>query len=157
MNETLKRNLDQRENSRILSLDGGGIKGLVTLGILEKLEEEIKYSKGESTRLCDYFDLIGGTSTGSIIASGLAIGKSVSYMIDMYQSLGKEIFRKGFISRNTQGKDLFDLARAIKKENYSSELLASHLKADKVFGNICLGDQNNIETGLVINSKRADT
>ena len=64
---------------RLLALDGGGIRGLVTLGILEKLEADLGAASGvgASFRLSDYFDFIGGTSTGAILAAGLAIGKSV--------------------------------------------------------------------------------
>jgi patatin-like phospholipase/acyl hydrolase len=66
---------DQR---RLLALDGGGIRGLVTLGILEKLEADLRAASdaGASFRLSDFFDFIGGTSTGAILAAGLAIGKS---------------------------------------------------------------------------------
>ena len=64
---------------RILSLDGGGIRGILTLGFLEHIEEMLaKENNDPDFRLCDYFDLIGGTSTGSIIASCLAIGMKAS-------------------------------------------------------------------------------
>ncbi|KAI1172576.1 acyl transferase/acyl hydrolase/lysophospholipase [Nemania sp. FL0916] len=55
---------------RVLSLDGGGIRGKSSLLILENIMETIRKSKGlESTpKPCEYFDLIGGTSTGGIIA-----------------------------------------------------------------------------------------
>ena len=63
---------------RILALDGGGVRGILTLAILERMEALLRErsSTPNSFRLCDYFDLIGGTSTGSIIASGLALGLS---------------------------------------------------------------------------------
>ena len=52
---------------RILSLDGGGVRGLVTLGMLRRVEtilrERMPAEKQDAFRLCDYFDLIGGTST----------------------------------------------------------------------------------------------
>ena len=51
----------------MLALDGGGIRGLITLGILEKIEKLVKDRAGG--KLCDYFDYIGGTSTGAIIAA----------------------------------------------------------------------------------------
>jgi len=56
---------------RILSLDGGGAKGFYTLGVLREVEAAIGCS------ICEKFDLIYGTSTGSIIASLLALGLSV--------------------------------------------------------------------------------
>ena len=63
---------------RILSLDGGGVRGALSLGVLESVERLVRERLGrEDARLCDYFDLIAGTSTGSIIAAGLALGMSV--------------------------------------------------------------------------------
>lgn len=63
---------------RILSLDGGGAKGFYTLGILRKIEALI------GCPLHERFDLIFGTSTGSIIASLLALGKSVEEILAIY-------------------------------------------------------------------------
>lgn len=71
----------QEENTlpcRILSLDGGGAKGFYTLGILRELEALLGGS------LCDHFDLIFGTSTGSIIASLLALGHDVETIHQLY-------------------------------------------------------------------------
>ena len=62
---------------RILALDGGGIRGVLMLQFLQAIESLIKKRFGDNTLLCDYFDLIGGTSTGSIIAAGLACGMTV--------------------------------------------------------------------------------
>ena len=70
---------------RILSFDGGGIRGLVTLAILKRLE-------GQVPTIIKNADLLAGTSTGGIIALGLAAGKSVDEMISLYQDNGKEIF-----------------------------------------------------------------
>jgi hypothetical protein len=77
-----------------LALDGGGIRGLLTLGILEKLEADLRAAAGGSAsfRLCDYFDFIGGTSTGAILAAGLAIGKSVEELIKFYLEAGAQMF-----------------------------------------------------------------
>ena len=74
MNDALRDRLKSDGPKRILSIDGGGIRGYLTLQILRKIEEVIKNRCGDDTRLCDYFDLIGGTSTGSILAAGLASG-----------------------------------------------------------------------------------
>ena len=70
---------------RILTFDGGGIRGLVTLGVLKRLEAQIP-------NLIAGADLLAGTSTGGIIALGLAAGKSVDEMIALYRDNGKEIF-----------------------------------------------------------------
>lgn len=81
---------------RILALDGGGIRGVMTLGVLAKLEDELKNARdaGEDFRLCDFFDLIGGTSTGAIIAAGLARGMSVAEIKRFYRDFGKTAFAR---------------------------------------------------------------
>ena len=70
---------------RILSFDGGGIRGLVTLALLKRLESQIP-------NLIKGADLLAGTSTGGIIALGLAAGKSVDEMIALYGNNGSKIF-----------------------------------------------------------------
>jgi len=75
---------------RLLALDGGGIRGLITLGILKKIEAMIQEKTGRS--LCEYFDYIGGTSTGAIIAASLARGMTTADLIKFYQSYGREMF-----------------------------------------------------------------
>ncbi len=67
---------EKSQTRKILSLDGGGIRGIITLEILAKLESDLKkrLQKGEDFRLSDFFDYFGGTSTGAIIAAGLSIG-----------------------------------------------------------------------------------
>ena len=78
MDATKQDHLDpNRGPKRILALDGGGVRGMLTLQFLQALETLVTARFGERTRLCDYFDLIGGTSTGSIIAAGLACGMTV--------------------------------------------------------------------------------
>lgn len=81
---------------RLLSLDGGGIRGVITLQVLAELEEQLKANAGggDDFRLGDYFDYIGGTSTGAIIASCLAHGFPVKKIAELYDSLGKEMFKK---------------------------------------------------------------
>ncbi len=76
---------------RMLALDGGGIRGLITLGILSNIESLIAQHT-EHKRLCDYFDYIAGTSTGAIIAAGLAMGMSTADLIKFYQDNGEEMF-----------------------------------------------------------------
>jgi uncharacterized protein len=75
----------------ILTFDGGGIRGLVTLAILKRLEAQIP-------KLIENTDLLAGTSTGGIIALGLAAGKSVDDMIALYQGNGKAIFDDSFLN-----------------------------------------------------------
>ncbi len=70
---------------RILSLDGGGAKGIYTLGILKEIEALIGH------RICDEFQLIYGTSTGAIIAALLGLGKSVDEVTKHYFELVPDV------------------------------------------------------------------
>ena len=80
---------------KILALDGGGIRGLMTVKALLRLEEILAKGRGGSDfRLCNYFDYIGGTSTGAIIAAALATGMSVSDLLVFYQDFGRQAFTK---------------------------------------------------------------
>jgi predicted acylesterase/phospholipase RssA len=83
------------EGKRILALDGGGVRGLVSLGILKRIEETLapRYpGKPSDFRLCHYFDLIAGTSTGAIIAAALALGMSVDEIRRHYVDMCPRIF-----------------------------------------------------------------
>lgn len=60
---------------RILSFDGGGIRGLLTATMLEAVEDKLKAINPDK-QLREYFDIIAGTSSGSIIALAVAQGKS---------------------------------------------------------------------------------
>ena len=73
---------------RILSVDGGGIRGIFPVAFLAGLEK--RYLGGAS--VAGYFDLIAGTSTGGIIALGLASGLTASELLDVYVRRGCEIF-----------------------------------------------------------------
>jgi predicted acylesterase/phospholipase RssA len=81
---------------RMLGLDGGGIRGVITLQILRRLEELLgqHYGTGTEFRLCHFFDYIGGTSTGAIIASALARGLSVGEVSKFYEDFGAQIFTR---------------------------------------------------------------
>jgi uncharacterized protein len=78
----------KEQDFRILSLDGGGAKGVYTLGILKEIEALI------GKRICDEFQLIYGTSTGSIIASLLGLGKSVDEVTQNYFDIVPSVMGK---------------------------------------------------------------
>ena len=86
---------------RILSFDGGGIRGVLTLGMLEHLEKRLKtrLKVNDNFRLSDYFDFVGGTSTGAILAAGVSLGKSVAELIAFYRESGALMFDKQFITK----------------------------------------------------------
>lgn len=129
---------------RILALDGGGIRGILTLGYLERLENILRERHGGDPdfRLSDYFDLIGGTSTGSIIATGLALGFSVKKIQDIYGTLAGEVFKRPFLSLG-----LFSA-------KFPEEPLIKALTQQ--FGDHTLGS-DDVKTGLMIMTKRFDT
>ena len=135
---------------RILSLDGGGIRGALTLGYLKKVEDILKKQHGNNPnfRLSDYFDLIEGTSTGSIIAGALCIGMSVDEIKNLYMDLGGKIFGEKHSWWNP-----FETAKFL-KAGYNHANLEKGLKS--AFGDITLGS-DKIKTGLCVVAKRADT
>ncbi|MUG93722.1 patatin [Scytonema sp. UIC 10036] len=75
---------------KILSLDGGGIRGVLSATILKEIERILSEKKGQ--KLHEYFDLIAGTSTGSILAAGIACQKKADDLIKLYIDEGKNIF-----------------------------------------------------------------
>lgn len=98
---------------RILSLDGGGAKGFYTLGVLREVEAMMGGGP-----LSNHFRLIFGTSTGSIIASLLALGKSVNEVYELYRdhvprvtkpkSIGKKTEALGLLAHEVFGDQKFD-------------------------------------------------
>ncbi|MEO0422967.1 MAG: patatin-like phospholipase family protein [Pseudomonadota bacterium] len=128
---------------RILALDGGGIRGMLSLQFLARLEEMVRDRSGRrDATLSDYFDLIGGTSTGAIIATGLALGWEVSQLSQMYQVFGGAVFDSKFFRRG-----LF-------RPKFSEKVLEQQLEAN--FGDATLGG-TELKTGLAVVMKRLDT
>jgi predicted acylesterase/phospholipase RssA len=82
---------------RLLSIDGGGLLGLIPAQALIAIEKQLNEITGQPAPLCERFDLIGGTSTGAILAAGLALGKSAQELSDFYVQLGPKIFDPSFI------------------------------------------------------------
>jgi hypothetical protein len=93
-----ERYKDERPR-KLLALDGGGFRGVITLEILIKMERMLAEAtgKGKDFRLCDFFDYIGGTSTGAIIAAGLARGLSAEELLNFYKDKGSEMFDAAFL------------------------------------------------------------
>jgi uncharacterized protein len=115
----LQEKYETKRPRKLLALDGGGIRGIITLGILEKIESELrnKLGKDDTFRLSDYFDYVAGTSTGAIIAAGISLGKSVSEMKALYTEHGKEMFdRNSFLLQLTSMYESGRLLNMLKKE-----------------------------------------
>src|SRR5262245_10238586 len=80
---------------KLLALDGGGIRGLITIEILAEIERIVrKQANRPSLVLADYFDYIGGTSTGAVIGTLLALGKPVDEIRRIYLDCGAMMFDK---------------------------------------------------------------
>ena len=89
----------ENQKHKILALDGGGIRGILTLEVLAHMEEMLAEATGAGPafRLSQFFDYVGGTSTGAIIAAGLARGMSAKELLDFYEDTGPAMFDKQFI------------------------------------------------------------
>ena len=81
---------------RVLSLDGGGAKGIYTLGVLKEVEAMA------NAPLCEVFDLIFGTSTGSIIAALIALGYRIEEIESLYFTLIPKIMKHRFSRGRTE-------------------------------------------------------
>src|SRR5208283_4861986 len=79
---------------RLLSIDGGGLCGLIPAQALMLIEQQLNDLTGDPQPLCNRFDLIGGTSTGAILAAGIALGMSAKELRDFYVQFGPDIFKK---------------------------------------------------------------
>lgn len=126
---------------RILSLDGGGVRGVFTLQILNRMEQLLrdkapddmvasKRKKREQLVLADYFDFIGGCSTGAIIAACLSWGMSVQKITDLYREQCSKVFSSKNILRRFwstyRDKDLAELLqREFSEDDGSPALLGS--------------------------------
>jgi hypothetical protein len=77
---------------RVLSLDGGGIRGVGTAEIIRVMGNRIKERTGKE--LHEFFDLVVGTSTGGIIAVAIANGLNGQELVDIYSQDGTKIFQK---------------------------------------------------------------
>jgi len=79
---------------RLLALDGGGVRGALTIAFLERIETLLGQRYGPDVRLGDHFDLVGGTSTGAIIAGALALGYRTAEVKRFYLELAPFAFKR---------------------------------------------------------------
>ena len=131
---------------KILSLDGGGIRGAFTAAVLQEIENRLQRPVG------DYFDLVAGTSTGGLIAAAVATGMSASKIVEFYKEKGPGVFTPRpkykpkkyahkigmpiarFVTENTVGLQLDDALQT----KYAGEPLRSAIEG--VFGQQLVGD-----------------
>jgi uncharacterized protein len=127
---------------RLLALDGGGVRGAITVAFLERIEELLSQGQQKRVRLADHFDFIGGTSTGAVIAGALALGYRTDQVKDFYIRLAPHAFKREFW-RIPILQTRFD-ARGLRRE------------IEAIVGDRTLASPDLV-TGLGIVTKRIDT
>src|SRR5215210_7303344 len=102
----LLERIDEPRPKRLLALDGGGIRGALSIEVLAGLEETLHAQLGgdEGFVLADYFDYIGGTSTGAIIAACLAWGMPVATVRAFYRENAEQMFERSRLVRRWRHK-----------------------------------------------------
>jgi patatin-like phospholipase/acyl hydrolase len=92
----LEEKKGEKKTRKLLALDGGGIRGILSVEILARIESELraKLDAGPEFVLADYFDYIAGTSTGAIIATCLSLGMSAADIRTFYVDSGPAMFEK---------------------------------------------------------------
>ncbi len=118
---------------RILSIDGGGIRGVFPAALLADLEDHLDHP------LASYFDLIAGTSTGGIIALGLGLGHTAKEILELYETKGPEIFSQ---EKSGLCGTVNNFLKNMKWLTWGPKHDSSKLEAalTSVFGNSRLGD-----------------
>ena len=103
---------------RLLAVDGGGVRGVVALEVLAAVERTLRAETGDpDLRLGDWFDYVAGTSTGAIIATGIALGRSVAELEPLYVRHARDIFRPtGWRHRIRHRYDHWSLSRLLQGE-----------------------------------------
>ena len=125
---SLQKKVGGEGPKKILALDGGGIRGMITVEVLDRIEELLRKETGGKDEfvLADYFDYISGTSTGAIIAAALSLGWSVEKIRKFYINSGEQMFDKASLLKKFkyQYEDK-ELKKLLKKEFGSDTTLGS--------------------------------
>lgn len=130
---------------RILTIDGGGIKGVLPAAFLAAVED------ATGKRIVDHFDLVAGTSTGGIVALGLGLGMSAKEVLQFYLDQGPHVFHQDVVGRSLRERALSAIgkrwrnARQFVMPKYDGDRLREALT--KVFRDRLLGES---KTRLVI-------
>jgi patatin-like phospholipase/acyl hydrolase len=139
---SVKDVLERGGPRKLLALDGGGIRGLITVEVLAEIESRLRRDRGDDFRLADEFDYIGGTSTGAIIATCLSRGMSVAEVRAFYRDSGTAMFDKASLLRRFRTK-------------FEDEKLAAKLK--EVLGEDTTLGTDELRTLLLIVMRNATT
>ncbi len=140
----IQEKLEKDPPYKLLALDGGGIRGVITLEVLREIERTLQAElKTDNTFvLADYFDYIAGTSTGAIIATFLSLGWRVADILKFYVDAGPAMFDKAGLLKRFRYK-------------FEDEKLADLLR-EQLGGNATLGDAR-LRTLLMLVMRNATT
>lgn len=129
---------------KILTLDGGGIRGMITVEVLAEIESLLRkrLKRGADFVLADYFDFVAGTSTGAIIATCISIGMKVADIREFYLKSGEEMFDKASLLKRLHYK-------------YADEKLAARMQ--QVFGKDTKLGSDKLRTVLMMMMRNAST
>lgn len=133
---TAKKNIkksgenESNEPFKVLSLDGGGIKGTYTAAVLDQIQQNLPSDR----KIIDYFDLIVGTSTGGIIALGLANELTTEQILSIYKDYGPDIFPEanqgaaGFFKWIFEAKHDPEVLKASLRVHFGKRTLSKSIK-----------------------------
>jgi hypothetical protein len=128
---------------KILTLDGGGIRGMMTVEVLAGIEKILRDKQNNNKLvLADWFDFFAGTSTGAIIAACLSLGMSSAQIRDFYVESGSSMFDKASLLKRF-------------RYQYEDEMLAGKLK--DVFGADTTLGSEKLKTLLMMVMRNATT
>lgn len=123
---------------RVLTLDGGGMRGLYTAFLLDTLIKRVRGSE-EKIDIGKGFDLIVGASTGGILATGLALGVPIENIISLYEKRGEAIF-------TVPARNEFPLARLLNYPTASTAKMREQslrIALEEQFNDITIGQMWN--------------
>ena len=144
MSRHLKQRITSEGQKKILALDGGGIRGMITVEVLAKIERQLReqLGAGDDFVLADYFDFVAGTSTGAIIAACISYGMKIDDIRNFYIESGEGMFDKAFLLKRFRYK-------------YEDENLTAKLK--DVFGSGTTLGSDQLKTVLMMVMRNATT
>jgi predicted acylesterase/phospholipase RssA len=134
---TLIERMTTTTPKRLLAIDSGGVRSVISLEVLARIEELLRtYLKRPNLVLADYFDYVAGTSTGAILAACVAQGMQMSHIREVFLRMAPEMFDKA------------SLLNRYYRHKFESAKTASMLKA--VFGENTMLGSDKLKTLLMI-------
>ena len=156
---SVKDKRDKTGPRKLLALDGGGIRGVMTLEVLAKIESELqnKLGRGDDFVLADYFDYVAGTSTGAIIATCLSLGMRIDAIRRFYVESGPAMFDKTNLLRRYFRNKFHDEKLAAKlREVIVQQAAAQGIAVNPAEKDVCLGT-DALRTYLTLVLRNATT